>query len=101
MQQVYADVDLSQFTDLSHFDTIGKLVTVVVKNIFVLAGVIAFILLIIGGFGMIVAAGSGDTKKLEQGQKAITAAVIGLLVIVGSFWIVQIIHILTGVTLIP
>ena len=73
----------------------------IVQNAFVLAGIIAFVLVIAAGFGMIVGAGSGDTKQLEQGKKAITAAVLGLIIIVGSFWIIQIIETITGQTLLP
>lgn len=81
------------------FSTFGVLVTVIVKNAFVLAGVISFILLIFGGFGVIVGAGGGDTKKLEQSKQTITYAVIGLIIVVTSYWIVQVIEKLTGLNL--
>ncbi len=77
--------------------TYGMLVTAIVKNAFVLAGVISFILLIFGGFNVIVAA--GDAKKAQQGKAAITGAVTGLLVVLGSFWLVQIIEVVTGLKL--
>jgi hypothetical protein len=90
-------VDISQvFAPASTFTTFGSIVTVVVKNAVVIAGVIFFILLILGGFGVIVGAGSGDTKKLEQGKKAVTGAVVGLLIVVLSVLIVQIVATLTG-----
>ena len=97
MKQVFAAVDIGKdFTSITKFDTLGSIVEVIVKNAFVLAGVITFFLLVFAGFGMIAAAGSGDTKKLEAGKKTITGAVIGLVVIVGSFWIIQILETLTG-----
>jgi hypothetical protein len=77
--------------------TYGMLVTAIVKNAFVLAGVISFILLIFGGFNVIVAA--GDAKKAQQGKTAITGAITGLLVVLGSFWLVQIIEVVTGLKL--
>jgi hypothetical protein len=102
MDQVYAQVKISDvFAPAANFSSLGPLVTVVVSNAFVLAGIIAFLLLIMGGFGIIASAGSGDTKKMEQGKQAITGAAIGLIVIVGSFWIVQIIQTVTGVALLP
>ncbi len=101
MERVYAQVSIKEvFPPAENFSQIGPLVSVIVKNGFMLAGVIAFVLIVLGGFGIIAGAG-GDTKQLEQGKKTITGAVIGLLVIVGSFWIVQIIETLTGLTLIP
>lgn len=100
MQQVYADVNIQQiFSPATSFPKLSDLVYIVVKNAFVFAGVIAFVLLIVAGFGMIAAAGSGDSKKLEQGQKAITSAVLGLIIVVGSVWIIQIIGTLTGLSL--
>lgn len=101
MQQVYA-VDIRQiFTPASNFDTIGSLVSVIIQNAFVIAGVIAFGLLVIGGLGFIAGAGAGDTKKLEQANKTITAAVVGLIIVVASVWAIQAVETLTGVSLVP
>lgn len=77
----------------------GTFVEIIVRNAFVFAGVITFILLIFGGFGVIVAAGSGDTKKMEQGKKTVTSAIVGLFIVVGSFWIIQIIEKVTGIAI--
>lgn len=97
MERVYAEVNIGQqFPSITRFTDIGSLVSVIVPNAFMLAGVLTFLLLVLAGFGMIQAAGSGDTKKMESGKQAITGAVIGLIVIVGSFWIIQIIETLTG-----
>lgn len=101
MQHVYA-VDIKQiFTPANNFDTIGSLVSVVIQNAFVIAGVIAFGILVVGGLGFIAGAGAGDTKKLEQAQKTITAAVVGLIVVVGSVWIIQAVEKITGITIVP
>jgi hypothetical protein len=81
------------------FDTFGALVNVIIRNAYVAAGIITLLLLVFGGFTYIIGAGAGDTKKLEQGRKAISGAVIGLIIVVTSFWIVQIIELVTGVKL--
>lgn len=88
-------VDIGQYAPAG-FQKWGEVVTVIVKNAVVLAGVISFILLILGGLGVIVGAGSGDTKKLEQSKKAVTGAVMGLLIVVLSVLIVQVIATITG-----
>lgn len=99
MQSVLA-VDLKTVApSLTTFDTFGKLVNVIVQNAFVLAGIISFVLLVFGGLSVIMGAGSGDSKKLDQGKQAITGAVVGLIIVVTSLWIVQIIEKLTGVSL--
>lgn len=84
------------FSPAKSFPAVGDLVNVVVRNAFVLAGVITFVLLIFGGFGFIVGAGAGDTKKMETAQKTITGAIIGLLIVVASYWLVQILEKITG-----
>ena len=89
------------FAPASSFPTIGSLVTVIIKNAFMFAGIIFLILLIFGGFSFIVSAGSGDAKKMDQGKQAITASVTGLIIIFASYWIIQIIEIITGVTILP
>lgn len=81
------------------FDTFGALVSVIVRNAFVLAGVISFLLLVFGGFSVIMGAGAGDTKQLEKGKETITGATIGLIVVVTSYWIVQIIGKVSGLPL--
>lgn len=80
------------------FSTFGDIVNVIIKNAFVLAGIISFLLLVFGGFNVILAAGSGDTKQLEKGKGTITYAVLGLILIVTSYWIVQIMETITGIS---
>ena len=96
MQQVFAVNIGTAFEPAQTFTTYSDIVTVVVKNAYVLAGIISFILLIVGGLGVIMGAGSGDTKQMEQSKKAVTAAVIGLIVVVMSVLIVQLIATVTG-----
>ncbi|MDP3955109.1 MAG: hypothetical protein Q8Q15_01970 [bacterium] len=78
------------------FPTVGSLISVLLPNVFILAGVVFFLLLIFGGFGLIMGAGGGDPQKTGQGKQAITAAVIGFLVIFLSYWIIKIIEVVTG-----
>jgi hypothetical protein len=103
MEHVFAQtsttVDIgSAFAPAKTFGTIGGLVSVIVKNAFMVAGVLALVLLVIGGFGMITGAG-GDSKGLEKGKQAVTGAVLGLVVIIGSYWIIQLVEYLTGISI--
>ncbi len=81
------------------FSSFGDLAYTVVRNAFVLAGIISFVLIVFGGFSVIMGAGGGDSKKMEQGKQTITYAVIGLLLVVASYWIVQLIAFVTGANL--
>lgn len=99
MERILA-VNIGTITQTTQqFDTFGGLVNVIIKNAYVAAGIITLLLLVFGGFTFIIGAGAGDTKKLEQGRQAITGAVIGLIIVVTSFWIVQVIQLITGVNL--
>ena len=55
-----------------------------------------FIMLLVGGFNFLFA--GGDQKKLEQARGTLTGAIIGLVVIVSAYLILNTIGIFTGVT---
>lgn len=78
------------------FPSVGSLISTLLPNIYILAGILLFGLLIFGGFGIIMGAGGDDPKKTGQGKQAVTAALIGFLLIFLSYWIIQIIEVITG-----
>ena len=99
MHHVYAEgqsVNLKELSPAKGIEDIGTLVNVIIRNAFVIAGVVALFLLIFGGFGFIMSAGSGDAKGMEKGKQAITAAIIGLTLVALSASIVALIGKLTG-----
>ena len=83
-------------TGAPQFASPGALISIFLKNVYVIAGVLLLVLLIFGGISIISSAGGGDAKKTAQGQKAITSALIGFLIIFASYWIIQIIQYVTG-----
>ncbi len=89
--------DLQTLAPNPNLTSFNMVINAVVQNAFMLAGLISFVLLIFGGFTVIVAA--GDAKKAQQGKTAMTGAVIGLLLVLGSFLIVQIIEVITGLNI--
>lgn len=44
----------------------------------------------------IMGAGQADNKKIDQGKQAFTWGLIGLIIVFSSFWIIQIVKIITG-----
>lgn len=78
------------------FPNLGTLISTLLPNIYILAGVVFFFLLIFGGFGLIMGAGGGDPQKTEQGKKAVTMAVVGFLIIFLSYWLIQLIEVITN-----
>ena len=79
----------------TEYTSLGTLINNIVPNIYIAAGLIIFVMVLVGGFS-IMSSGS-DSHKLEDGKKVISSAIIGLLVLFASYWIIQIIQVVTGV----
>jgi hypothetical protein len=101
MSRLLAQIDIGDRTLIggntgvsSVYKTPADLINIIVPNLFILAGVIFLFLLILGGFAII---SSGSAKSVEEGQKKVTTAIIGLLVMFSAYWIIQIVQLLTGV----
>jgi hypothetical protein len=60
-----------------------------------LAGLLLFIMLVIGGFEMVSKAAT--KKSIDSGKQRIKAAIIGFLLLFVSYWIMQIVEIVFGV----
>jgi len=71
-------------------------VSIILSNAIVIAGILLLFLLIFGGISIIIGAGSGKKDDIAKGQKAVTAAVAGFLIIFTAYWIIRIIEIITG-----
>lgn len=67
----------------------------VVGDLLGLAGIVLFIVLLMGGFKYMTS--GGDPKAVDSAQKTITYAIGGLLVILLSFLILVLIQTITGV----
>lgn len=80
----------------SPINSFGELLSVFLPNVYILAGVVLFILLLAGGFTYILNAGKGEKEGTAKGGKMITAAITGFVIIIGSYWIIQIIRTVTG-----
>ncbi|MCE7897739.1 MAG: hypothetical protein DPW11_02475 [bacterium] len=78
----------------STYSSASDLINAILPNVYVAAGLVLFFMFILGGFNVI--SGASDAHKMEEGKKTITFAIMGLLVVFGSYWIIQIIQIVTG-----
>ncbi len=79
------------------YSSIGGFISSVLPNIFIAAGIILLFLLIFGGLMTIMNAGNEEAQ--EKGKNAITSAITGFIIIFASFWIIQIIQVLTGINI--
>jgi hypothetical protein len=69
------------------------IVNLIVRNLFVLAGVAIFLMIIYAGFKF---AMSPESKDKEDAKSIAQGAGIGFLIMFSAFWIIQIIEIVTG-----
>ena len=79
------------------FESPGKLISLFVVNATILAGVFTIVLILYGGFGIISSAGSGDAKSTAKFKAAITYGLVGFLIVITAFLVVQLIGTLIGV----
>lgn len=68
----------------------------IVHAALIFIGTVVVILIIFAGYKFITS--GGDSKQIEGARKAITYAIIGLLVVLLSFFIINLIATITGVT---
>ena len=81
--------------------TPSQLISVLLPNVLILAGVIFFGLIFFGGFSMIAGAGKeSSAQDKAKAQAAITYGVIGFLLVISAFFILQIVGTVTGINFI-
>ncbi|OGG26464.1 hypothetical protein A2960_06320 [Candidatus Gottesmanbacteria bacterium RIFCSPLOWO2_01_FULL_39_12b] len=83
----------------TNFSSLGGLISFFLPKILLLGAIIFFILIIIAGFGVVINAGNDDAAAKEKARSFLTYAVVGLIIMFGAFWILQIINFLTNGTL--
>ena len=79
----------------SVFPDLATLVSTLLPNLLILAAVILFFLLVFGGFTIV--SGGGNAEQVEKGKQTITGAIIGFIVIFASYWVIQLIEMITGI----
>lgn len=78
---------------------LGELVSVMLSNAVVIAGIIMFVLMVAGGVGVIAGAGRDDPQAAANGKKLLTGAIIGFIIVFAAYWIIEILEVLTGVNI--
>lgn len=77
----------------------NTLVSTILSNAVLIAGILMFILMLAGGIMVISGSGSDNPESTAKGRKAITAALVGFLIIFTSYWIIRIVETITGVNI--
>lgn len=73
----------------------GEIISGLLPYVYVIAGIILLVMLIMGGIGLMTAAGNPD--KMKAGYGKITNALIGFLIIFVSYFVVQLVETILGV----
>ncbi|HCM37399.1 MAG: hypothetical protein UV61_C0007G0002 [Candidatus Gottesmanbacteria bacterium GW2011_GWB1_43_11] len=84
------------FLDVAQISCLEPLFGRVVSIVAALAGIIFFVMLIVGGFRYLFSA--GNPKATEAAKGTITAAFLGIFLIVGAYLILRLIAVFTGIT---
>ena len=74
---------------------IGKLISSLVSVVFIIAGILTFAFLVMGGIEWLTS--GGDKTKTEQARNRITAALVGLAIIAASWALMQLISYFFGI----
>lgn len=74
----------------------ADLINVIVPNLFVIAGVFLFLMIVYAGFKFSM---SGGSKGKDDSKEILKSALIGFMVMFSAYWIIQIIEVVTGVTI--
>jgi uncharacterized membrane protein len=95
---VSVDIFKSFFGGKDWYDNIGDFISQsIIPNVLMVAGLLLFFLIILGGFTLITNAGNPDKQK--EGAKTLSYALLGFVIIFTSYWIMQILGIITGIDL--
>ena len=87
-QPVFAQdtIGVPQPTDVIKITDIGQLISAIVAILLIIAALLAFLFLVIGGIQWITA--GGDKAGMESARNRITHAIVGL-IIVGAAWAIM------------
>ena len=89
IKPVFALVDLTKqsVNPLAKFNSVASIVNLIIPNLLLGAGIIFFIMIIIAGYQFM--ASSGKEENLQKAQKLFVTAIIGFIIVLGSFLLVK------------
>jgi len=84
-------------TILQSIPNFGVLVGKILSAAGIIAGIVLIFMIIYSGFQFMTSSGTGDAKKIMQAQTLLLDAIIGFLIIIATYLIIQLVTALTGV----
>lgn len=80
--------------------SLADLVSLIIRFSFTGAGLIILFIFIFAGFNILMGAGNSDPQQAAKGKQAASAAALGFLVVFMAYWIIRIIELILGTSLI-
>ncbi len=80
------------------FRDVGQLINSVISTLIIVSGLLVFLYLVYGGFLYIT--GQGDEERTEKAQKVISNSLIGLVIIISAFAVIQLVEQVFGVQIV-
>ena len=90
MIDLNALIDSMESTQFNSTTTLGKIVSIALPFLYTIAGIGLLLYLIAGGFRFLTS--QGDPKKLEGAKNSITMAIVGFIIVIGAFFVTQIVN---------
>lgn len=81
----------------AELSTPGGIISRALTFAFPLAGLALFVMIVAGGLQIL--GGAANSKSLQEGQKRVTMAIVGFLLLFSSYWIAQILELIFGITI--
>lgn len=79
----------------SKFTDVGSVVSLALRYVYVFAGLMLLVLLVVGGIELMTA--GADPAKAKSGYGKLVAGLIGFMLIFASYFVVQIVEVVLGV----
>ena len=76
---------------------LGDLTTVFLQNAVIFAGLIMFILMLVGGLMVVIGSGNDNPDQASKGKTVLTSALIGFIIVFAAYWIILLVQYSTGV----
>lgn len=92
------DIDINSVSNVVPSFTVAQAVTFIVRLLIIIAFIISFIFLLIGGVRWI--ASGGDAKAVEGARNMVTAALVGLVIVLAAFALIRLIEFFFRITII-
>ena len=99
MNKLAVDIGTSFNSPFGQEKGIGDLVSAIISNALVIAGIILVFFFVIGGISMMAGAGQDNPEKAAKGKQAATSALLGFIIIFAAYWIIKIIESITGLAI--